>query len=418
MTLSAPSASVSLDIPGGQLAIQAGELTLDEGWSPFIQGTLVCPIASPARLAQLDPRRPGARAQVWLEQSFSASGPVAELSAAYGAGTVAGLTAAWGAGSVADITSAWSRPLNPGAPRQPRQRLLNLSLRSARIDYLARTVTLGVASDEALLHDRRHLGPSSWYPSSTSVRTIVGLVLATIGASLTGGTGDGAVAIEATEWEPGVSAWEYLGPLVQAANLRLWCDGARQWHLADADQAEPGHLHLAEGSNLVQLTTEVNRDRGRWHDAVVIRYQWRDSTTGDTMTAYDSAALAGWSRALLLTYTRPFPGAGAARAILARLAGHGRTLEATAQLDPTASPGQGFSATTLDGLQLSGRVGRVVMSLGPQGGDTMRVVPRDLLETPPDSWAAVPATTTWASIDPTTTWANYAPPNPDGVING
>lgn len=414
MVVAAPSAVLS--VPGvGQVSVTSGSVTLDDGWAPYCQVQLTCP-AIPELVPALDPRRPDARAHLFLSQSFTATGPVADTTAEWASGTVADITAEWASGTVADTTAAWGDPLNPGTPLLPRHRVMDLGLRSVRYDRATAQLQVGLATDEAVLMDHRNLDLVSWYPGTADLRSIVAAVLARIGASLTPGTATASVVIEATEWEPGRRAWEYLAPLVQASGLRLWCDTSRRWHLAHPDApAADGtpELQLVKDRNLSGLVETIDRDRGRWHDAVVIRYRWTDPTDRTQRVEYDVATAGQGTLPLLLEYDRRYPGPGAAAAVLARMEGRGRDVQATAQADPTVEPGQPVTIST-DTVAYLGRVAQVRLELGPERGDTMTVTPRGLVDSPPEAWARVPDTTTWASVPDATTWANYTAPTLEG----
>lgn len=144
-------------------------------------------------------------------------------------------------------------------------------------------------------------------------------------------------APELLAWEPGVSAWDFLAPIVTNVGLKLWCDENRVWRLIDpAEYALPGVLSVT-GFNATEGTDTITRsDPEVYCTGVIVKYRWRD-TSGTQREALDSAGVAG--SVLTIDFDRPYPGPGAAAAILNRRAGQGRVQEVTALSDYSATPG-------------------------------------------------------------------------------
>jgi hypothetical protein len=138
-------------------------------------------------------------------------------------------------------------------------------------------------------------------------------------------------------WEPGVSAWDFLSPIVTIAGLRLWCDENRVWRLTDpAEYTVPGVLSVT-GFNAPEGSDTITRsDPEVYCTGIVVKYTWRD-TNGEQREAIDSAGVAG--SVLVWEFNRPYPGPGAAAAMLNRRAGAGRVQEVTALIDYAATPG-------------------------------------------------------------------------------
>lgn len=68
---------------------------------------------------------------------------------------------------------------------------------------------------------------------------------------------------ESLVWESGVTAWEFLTPLLSAAGLRLFCDELRRWHLVNDDTyTVPGTLTLTTSTveDRINLITSNSRD--------------------------------------------------------------------------------------------------------------------------------------------------------------
>lgn len=144
-------------------------------------------------------------------------------------------------------------------------------------------------------------------------------------------------APELLAWEPGVSAWDFLSPIVTAAGLRLWCDENRVWRLTDpAEYTVPGVLSV-NGFNAPEGEDTITRsDPEVYCTGIVVKYRWRD-LNGEQREATDSAGVAG--SVLVWEFDRPYPGPGAAAAMLNRRSGAGRVQEVTALIDYAATPG-------------------------------------------------------------------------------
>ncbi len=113
------------------------------------------------------------------------------------------------------------------------------------------------------------------------------------------------------EWQPGVSAMDFLAPpLVQANGYRLVCDGDRKWTLRGADHTEPGSISIRHGVNLIDAAEEASRDGDDWYDGAVFRYTWTDEN-GIEQTRDDIYTLPGATKIILrkinAVYPRPGP---------------------------------------------------------------------------------------------------------------
>lgn len=108
-----PLASATLP-DGAGVKVEGGRITLDEAWAPYAMGTVTLPIVEGLDLAAIDPRE-DQRILVHLRD-----------------------------GNLDEIA--------------PEPQLFDLGLRGRTIDHVARTVSLDLASDEAMLFDICHLG--------------------------------------------------------------------------------------------------------------------------------------------------------------------------------------------------------------------------------------------------------------------
>jgi len=129
---------------------------------------------------------------------------------------------------------------------------------------------------------------------------------------------------ESVYWKAGQNALEFLHPLVQAAGLRLVCDGARAWTLRDAEYVAPGTVSLTEGVNLITAEETISRDAGLWYDARVTRYTWTDRN-GIQQERVDAYALnTPYTRLTTLELQSAYPGPGRSQYAVQRAQGVGR----------------------------------------------------------------------------------------------
>lgn len=378
------------------LTVMSARVGLDEAWSPYVQAELTCALPDLDDFDVVDPRQVR-RVRIRLVQQFGSSSPVSAITAD-GGGSMAAMTALRDGLPMYALSALYGTPFNAFGIRASTRRSLDLTLRGREIDHRERTMTLTAESDEALLWDYRLMAATAESPGSTSVRAVVNWVLARFGAVLVTGTDDGTVTTDSTAWQPGQSAWEYLRPLVETAGLRLWCDEARNWHLTVPTPAATGALSLSS-TRLTSATDSLDRD-GDWCDAVVIRYRWVDGA-GATQTAYDTAAVGGWSKVVTLEWEKPYPGPGAAAAILARYRGRGRAMSVDVVSDYGATPGQPLTVVLPSTPVQTGLVSAVSWRV-PE--DEMSIRSRDLIDTPPNSWLFIPAGYAWNEIAAGVDW--------------
>lgn len=379
------------------LSVESATVTMDDSWAPFIQGSLVCALPSAATIALTDPRN-DARLAVTLDERVGEGGTLADFDTDWGAGTLAGLDTTWGGGTLADITDEFFTPWNGGGDGSRLH--LQVGIRSRVIDHQAKTLTLTFASDEALAQDWALLASVSETPGSTSVKTAVQFALGKIGMTLDASATDATVTDAASlAWFPGTSAWDYLQPLCQATNLRLWCDESRVWRL------DPRDVQLTRQSTVlsefVEASDTIDRD-GTWHDGVVVVHEWTDDS-GVRSLRRDIAGGADASRVLTISYTTPYPGPGAAKRILDRMTRRGRVLDLTAMSRYTVYPSTGFTALPPDTAVQTGTVERVTWDF-PDAH--MQVKSRGLVDTDPAAWLLIPEGESWLSAPVGATWLN------------
>lgn len=146
--------------------------------------------------------------------------------------------------------------------------------------------------------------------------------------------------------QPGTKDWDFIAQMVQTAALRLFCDEAGVWRLVDpATYSVAGTTALNKATNVTQATDTISKESQDWFDSVVVKYSWID-TTGLQQTAYDSAGT-GNTVLHLEQWARPYPGPGAAAALLARATARGRSQTLRALTNLTTTPAQALT-TSLD----------------------------------------------------------------------
>lgn len=396
------SPSMSATVAGGPgLEWITAEITLDESWSPFCQGSIVIPMPDASTYAALDPRE-DARVRMLWRQSFVASERVTSVTRDFGGGKLSRLTTAYSGSRVAAISSTYGVPLNGFGMRGGSSRRFDLAVRGRIPNYRERTLTIELQGDEVLLRDYSIVDVAPYQPGTTSVRQIVVAVLSRIGATLVPGTADGVIDAAASAWEPGVSGWDYLAPLVQKAGLRLWCDERRNWYLTSDTVSVPGNVVLSESRNLTNASGATRRDSDDWCDAVVVKYSWTDPATNTQQVRFDTASTSGYSKVKTVEYDTPYPGSGAAARILARALNKGQTLDLAAVSDFTAEPGVAFMAGLATG-DASGSISAVTWTLPD---NEMRLGTRGVIDVPPSAWANLPTGNRWIDSPAGQTWAN------------
>jgi len=393
--------SMSATVAGGPgLDWRAAEVTLDESWSPFVQGRITIPMPDAETFAALDPRQ-DARVRMLWRQSFVASERVSSVTEAVAGGRLSALTAAYAGSRASSVSADYGTPLNGFGMRGGSTRRFDLAVRGRIPNYRDRTLTIELQGDEMLLQDYALVDTAPYLPGTTSVRQLVVAVLSRIGATLTPGTADGAIDSAASAWNPGVSGWDYLAPLVQKAGLRLWCDERRNWNLTTDTVAVPRVLALSDARNVTDGSASTSRDAADWCDAVVVKYAWTDAA-GVQQTRYDTAATPGYSKVQTIEYSTPYPGPGAAARILARALNKGQTLDLTAISDFDAEPGVTFIAELSTGDQ-GGAISSVTWTLPD---NEMRLGTRGVSDISPAAWDFLPAGNRWNDSPVGQTWTN------------
>lgn len=134
-------------------------------------------------------------------------------------------------------------------------------------------------------------------------------------------------------WQGGVSALDFIAPILQMFGLRLVCDELRVWTLRSASYVAPGSLALRYGINLGDAEDILSREDSEWFDAATVRYRWTDPA-GIQHERLDTFALV-WPHTQVRVFERdtPFPGPGFAEYAVRRAQGRGRQVTVTTVAD-------------------------------------------------------------------------------------
>ncbi len=332
------SASVSSATGVAVLSPTDVRVQLSEARFPFGQADVTVPIG---QLDFSNPRAGDARLLLDLRESVGDPVRVSEITADHG-GSMAALTAVFG-GAVAPVTATYFEPWNDDETITGSAARLNLVLHGREVDHAAGVVRLTGYTDEALAVVYRLVSTSVETSGSLSVRGTVNFALSKIGAALLPGPVDAVIEEpDAIVWEPGVSAWEYIRNVAEAAGLVVRCDGRRRWTLTRRDDTRPERVVLDRSTGIRE---RIDVDGEQYADAVVVRYDWTDPASGESRTRVDTASQRADAVTVKLVERRvPYPGRGAAAYWLKRLAARGRMFDITQVNDYAIRPGMEFTA--------------------------------------------------------------------------
>jgi len=182
-------------------------------------------------------------------------------------------------------------------------------------------------------------------------------------------------------WQAGVTAKDFLDPILQGVGLRLWCDEQDRWRLTTADYTEPGTitaeagLDLYDGSDLASLTASQSDGVPLYADAVILRYRWTDFN-GNARERVSFAGPSSYLKPYVVEYENtPFPGGSPARYLLDRLTRRRRSIDATAAMQLDARPGQQVRIDLGQGERATGYLDSVTFDMG---SDDMSIGSKDL----------------------------------------
>jgi len=186
------------------------------------------------------------------------------------------------------------------------------------------------------------------------------------------------VAPDALVWRAGVSALDFLLPLVQAAGLRLVNQGT-SWTLRDENYTASGSSVIGYGVNMVDGVEVIDRDAGAWADAQVTKYSWTDRD-GIQREAVDAYAIdPDYNLLTVEERSTPYPGPGYSEYAVRRAQQRGREVTVTAVTDWSTTAEQPITVTLDGGAELEGVIQSVEFDLET---DEMHITVRPDEETP------------------------------------
>jgi hypothetical protein len=395
VTIDAHSAVALLSPISVTLEVKSVTVTLDEAWSPYCQAALVCSMPSPEDREAIDLRDGDIYLDLRLRQDFGAPWTIADITADV-AGDVSDMTALVGGQPVSFITNRYYEPWNGSSVRPDRKRFFTLLVTERTFDDVANELTITATSLESLLLGDALLSTTPLDPASTSLRTIVQSVLNRYGEVLDTAALDATVAeATSTVWQPGVGAWEYVDPMLEAASLRLWCNEAGVFTISTRQATTPGSATITPTGTMTGLVDRMSNDPSIWYDGVVVEYRWVDAFDLNQV-AYDVAGSQPAKSVLRVERTNTiYPGPGAAAGILDRGQGRGRVLDVTAINDYTLSPGMPATITPLDTEAQNGYLSALTWRL-PDA--EMDVSSRGLVDTPDTAYLYGPVGASYLDV--------------------
>lgn len=351
-------------------------LSMDETWSPRIQGEMILAAHAIQWPDTATEKRQGDWLTIELVTHYGPTFSIASLTAAHGP-TVAAWTTAHG-GNVEAVTRHHTAPWYPGEELQPLAAATTLwggavaavtaahggtieqvtrALRVPGGSYLippsermlARvkkrtvtpnledgTVTYEFASDDIRLHEFRRAELTIWMSETTSIRALVGEMFAYLGGA------DGPPEIApgpdiaippGTDWLPTQTIWEALSPVLEAAGYELWADLDGTFRLGPRITTT-APIVLDADSNLISYEPVENLTTS-YADGGIVEY-----TDGVTEAdKYDVYLMPNASR--ILHETRPGikPLSGAAEHLVQRARARGATANAATIAELQLRPG-------------------------------------------------------------------------------
>lgn len=300
--------TLAASLGGAAVVAESAQVSMDRLSNPYASGTVT--VAGVVDVEQ------GTRMVLAFDQRFATgltADEIADLftddAATIAAGPWTGLTGQ-------QVASLYSTNLNEYFI-EPTRAVFNLSVRTAQQNLRARSTTLTLATDEAILIAGALVQAAPVVYTTTDVRTLVTAVLAEFGFSLAADAGATGTLEAAQEWAPGQKAWDFLAPAIQLAGLRLYCDERRIWHLVTMDTVADGTVTLSTETTVSDATPALDFEQGGY-DSVVCIYRWTTSA-GVQMIRYDVAGASPGRNTFVKEYPDTiYPGPGAAAALLAR----------------------------------------------------------------------------------------------------
>lgn len=233
------------------LDVLSGEVAFDESWSPHVEGRLTIPYDE-AVLARLDPRQPPPRITVDVQ-----------VVAAAGTATYA---------------------------------VCNLGLRAVSVDYEAGTISVELASDEALVVDSGAPGHYYMVYTTDQVPTVIsgglwralGYTPTLLNQLPTGTYSNGLTETYSLfdEW------WPFLKDMADRIGAQLYDRGDRTWVLRlwpETLAATPDHV-IRAGADGTVVFAQTDISREPWYNVVRVMHEWHATREDGSLSASMSRA--------------------------------------------------------------------------------------------------------------------------------
>ena len=364
-----------------ELKIKEAQLSLDESRAPYAEMRIIAALPDALDMDLIDLTDRELRLSGEIRQDFGTIWDLGTLTET-GGGSVAVITS-FGGVSPSSITNrlfgSWNRINYASQTRD-----FDLYITERTYNEVDKEMELRATSNESKLIFDTIVAASSYDPSSTDIATIAQLVLDRHGDTISGTPATGTVSeAEATIWQPGHRAWDYLDTILSPEGLRLWSDEQGNWYLTERQSTTPGQLRVSPTNLMVTHTDSMTYDPSVWYDAVVIEYRWVDDL-GENHIAYDVAG-ATVPRAAYVERLDDtvYPGPGKAQGMLDRIQSRGRVIDVNAVSRYNATPGQAVTIEPPTGFAQTGFVVSVTFRL-PDA--EMEITSRNLTENPVVSW--------------------------------
>lgn len=170
-------------------------------------------------------------------------------------------------------------------------------------------------------------------------------------------------------WEAGVSAWDFLEPILAGQSMRLYCDEKRVWRLI-TNQHETTNTVTVTPDNMAADDDEITRDdTERYATGCVVNWSWTER--GKPRTYRETFGLP--HRVHVIDMNAPYPGQGLAEAIVNRRATQGRTQDIEAVPNLATEP---FGLVNITPPTLPATVEQVESVTFTTTADTMRITTR------------------------------------------
>ncbi len=302
-----------------------GDLTIDERRSPYTQARfeVVTPTNSDA-LAALNVKGGEVRGYARVDYRDPVTAEKVTRLAGGQPVTCAKLTAALAGRTFGAVTAQLSRWSNPYMTERTAGMLpFRLVVTRSTPDPIKGTTEVELSSLEVRLTDFRRLTDGATIPAGKAVPELVAEVLAAVDSTYVLGPVDERyetvptyfVTSQEVQWRVGVSAWDFLDPIMQAAGVTLQCTPDGAWRLVRANAAT---FYTVSFDRVTEL--EAREDRDQWGDAVLLIYRWRDSAGVQQQRTDYAAANASPRKTIVIEHRDvPYPGPGAAVTILDRV---------------------------------------------------------------------------------------------------